>query len=295
MFSTVRRCESEVVLVSFALHIAFASAARASDEVGVVAGYRPPAARFQVARADSESIPVRIGTLVRVGDQLTLPAGASVIVQLHDGLRHEFAGPGSFEIPDAPPLGKVLAIFRSISKVFDDEYRMAGTAASRSGDSCRVSDRSAQPIQVPILAGSSAIVAGQRDLPLAWLGGCTPFTVSLHNADGSIVSMESVRGRQTRLDDLPLVVGHYSVVIADATGLQFRGSIEAVSSAPELPRDIAHDQSPLGVIAGALWLAAQENGRWRFDSFERLRPLIRAGDALAGAIGDGLLWSRYEP
>jgi hypothetical protein len=44
------------------------------------------------------------------------------------------------------------------------------------------------------------------------------------------------------------------------------------------------------VTAQAIWLAQHEDGRWRLESFERLRPLIRAGDALAGTIGDGVLW-----
>ena len=33
---------------------------------------------------------------------------------------------------------------------------------------------------------------------------------------------------------------------------------------------------------------------WRLESFERLRPLIRAGDPLAGTIGDGVLWGKAD-
>jgi hypothetical protein len=57
-----------------------------------------------------------------------------------------------------------------------------------------------------------------------------------------------------------------------------------------MPPDLATDTSSLGVIAQAAWLAGQDGGRWRLESFERLRPLIRAGDPLAGAVGDGVLW-----
>ena len=72
-------------------------------------------------------------------------------------------------------------------------------------------------------------------------------------------------------------------------------AVEAVAAVPKLPADLANDTSPLGIVAGAVWLAEQDQGRWRFDSFERLRPLIRAGDPLAGAIGDGVLWADSRP
>lgn len=295
MIEWTRRMPAGVVLACVTLTIAVATTAWAEGGVGIIAEYKPAAARFHITRAGTDSVPVRIGTEVWAGDRLTLPAGAAVVVQQGDGRRRQFAGPGSFKIPDAAPLGKLSAFFRSISTVFDDEYRLAGTAASRGGDGCRVGDGEVRSIEVPILAGKPALVAGERDLPLAWLGGCTPFTVSLHAVDGSTLYRESVEGRQARLDDVPLAVGQYSVVIEDATGLMFRGSVEVVSTAPEMPSDISGDHSPLGVIAGAIWLAEQDGGRWRFDSFERLRPLIRAGDPLAGVIGDGVLWGHYGP
>ena len=238
---------------------------------------------------------MRIGAVVMAGDSIRLPAGAAVIVQQGDGQRLEFTGPGRFEVPAAAPLGRLSAIFRSISAVFDDEYRLAGTAASRSGEDCGGGGTEVRAIEVPLLAGEPAIAAGERDLPLTWVGGCTPFTVRLRAADDRVLYQESVEGRQVRLDDVPLDLGRYTVVILDATGLEFRGTVEVVTAAPTLPAALANDTSPLGIVAGAVWLAEQDQGRWRFDSFERLRPLIRAGDPLAGAIGDGVLWADAGP
>mgnify|MGYP003381462339 CR=1 FL=1 len=37
-------------------------------------------------------------------------------------------------------------------------------------------------------------------------------------------------------------------------------------------------------------MCIRDSGRWKLESFERLRPLIRAGDPLAGSIGDWVLW-----
>jgi len=272
-----------------ALAVFCCGGAALANDVGVIAEYRPAAGRFSLERGAGPAIPVRIGSVVAAGDRLTLPAGAAVIVQEGGGQRREFTGPGTFEIPATTPLGRLASIYRSISAVFDDEYRLAGTAASRSGEDCRA-ETASRAIHMPILSGRPAIAAGERDLPLAWIGGCTPFTVSVQSADGTIIHRSSADGRRLRLDRVKLPPGNYEVILADFDGLTFRASLEALPAAPALPDEIAADDSPLGVIAGAIWLAEQDGGRWRFDSFERLRPLIRAGDPLAGAIGDGVLW-----
>ncbi|MEI2421658.1 hypothetical protein V6O07_15390, partial [Arthrospira platensis SPKY2] len=104
-----------------------------------------------------------------------MPSGSAVVIQDGDGQRREFAGPGAFEVPAARPLGRIASIYRSISAVFDDQYRLAGTAASRSGEDCR-DEADTGGLDVPILGGRPAILAGRRDLPLTWSGGCAPFT-----------------------------------------------------------------------------------------------------------------------
>jgi hypothetical protein len=106
----------------------------------------------------------------------------------------------------------------------------------------------------------------------------------------SLIHRESIEGWQVRLDDVPLSAGQYSVGITDVAGRRFDAALTAVARGPEVPPDLAADTSSLGVIAQAVWLAGQDGGRWRLESFERLRPLIRAGDPLAGAVGDGVLW-----
>lgn len=285
--SSHRRCGRRWLALT-ALGVCLAHSAAASD-VGIVAEYRPAASRFSIERGPGDAVPVRIGTVVAAGDRLSLPSGAAVIIQGGDGQRREFAGPGSFEVPAARPLGRLASIYRSISAVFDDQYRLAGTAASRSGEDCRaVAD--AGGIDVPILGGQPAILVGTRDLPLTWTGGCAPFTVTVLADDDATLAQVMVDGRRVRIDQVPLPQGSYEIVVSDADGLEFRSSLEALPALPTLPAEIAADNSPLGVVAGAIWLAEQDDGRWRFDSFERLRPLIRAGDPLAGAIGDGVLW-----
>lgn len=264
--------------------------------VGVVAEYRPAAGRYTFARGqDGQKVPVQIGTVVQAGDRVTLPAGASVTVQLATGESSAFKGPGTFAVPDARPLGKLASIFKSIPALFDDEYRLAGTAASRGGGKCAEVGQTVQPIVVPILAPGARVVAGERDLPLAWRGGCEPFVVKVLSGSQSLVHRESIDGRQLRLDDVPLAPGRYTILITDSTGMRYESTLEAVVEGPALPADVAADTSPLGVIAQAVWYAEQDGGRWRLESFERLRPLIRAGDPLAGTLGDGVLWGSTAP
>jgi len=273
------------------------SAATDADAgVGVVAEYRPAAGRFTFTRQPGATpVPVQIGSVVMVGDRVTLPAGALVKVQLSNGETASFKGPGIFAVPAAPPLGAIQAIYHAISGVFDDDYRLAGTAASRGGDKCGQGEGEVKPIDVPILVPGARVVNGQRDLPLAWRGGCPPFVVKVLSGKDSLVLRESIDGWQVRLDDVPLSVGRYSIVITDAAGKRFEAGLEAATSGPAMPSDLAADATALGVVAQAVWLASQDGGQWRLESFERLRPLIRAGDPLAGAIGDGVLWGAALP
>lgn len=267
------------------------AATGAESGVGVVAEYRPAAGRFTFTRQPGAVVvPVQIGSVVMSGDRLTLPAAASVIVQLANGEVASFKGPGTFAVPAAPPLGKVASILQSMSALLDDDYRIAGTAASRGGEKCEQTGGDVNPIDVPILVPGARVIAGQRDLPLAWRGGCPPFVVRVLSGKDSLIHRESIEGWQVRLDDVPMTVGQYSVAITDAAGRRFTADLTAEARGPEMPPDLATDTSSLGVIAQAAWLAGQDGGRWRLESFERLRPLIRAGDPLAGAVGDGVLW-----
>ncbi|MGB5105016.1 MAG: hypothetical protein WBO04_17095 [Steroidobacteraceae bacterium] len=284
-----------LVLAASTLPVAQASAS-GDAAVGVVAEYRPAAGRFTLARAPgAQTVPVRIGTAVHAGDRVTLPAGAAVTVQLANGEVSRFGGPGTFAVPDARPLGRLASILKSLPALFDDEYRLAGTAASRGSDACAPGDEPAAVIEVPILGSGASIVAGRRDLPLAWRGGCKPYTLTVADGARTLARRESVEEGRVRLDGLPLTPGRYTVRIVDSRGAFYAAPLDAVATGPVPPPDLAADASPLGVVAQAVWFAEQDGGRWRLESFERLRPLIRAGDPLAGVVGDGLLWGAAAP
>jgi hypothetical protein len=228
-------------------------------------------------------VPVRIGTVVMAGDQVTLPTGGTLVLRLADGERREMRGPRTYDVPSSPSLGKLASIFGSIPALFDDEFRQEGTAAARGGEKCSSSAAEAQPIEIPILAPGARIVAGERDLPLAWRGGCPPFVVTLWSGRAQADRPRVDRGpagaaRRPAARAWPLRAHdrrrRRSRGSCDRRGVRRRG--------PTLPAELASDTSALGVIAQAVWLAQQDAGRWRLDGFERLRPLIRSGDSLAG-------------
>jgi len=261
-------------------------------DVGVVAEYRPATGRFFFRRGGGrDSVPVRIGAVVQAGDQIALPSGASVTIQLAAG-RTIVLPSGTSVVPEAPSLEKrVAAIYRSLSAVFDADFRQSRTAASRGSASCAPGEPPA-PIEVPILVSGAKVAVGMRDLPVVWSGGCAPFIVLLMKGSDTVAVQRAIDARQTRLDHVHLVAGRYMLRVTDGTGLQFEGILEGVSSAPAAPEEILHDTTTLGMIAQAVWLSDIEGGRWRFDSFERLRPLVRQRNELAGVIADGILWGR---
>ncbi len=258
--------------------------------IGVIGEYRPAAARLVLKRApDGREIPIRIGTIVAAEDSVTLPAGASVVVQLASGERKQFSGAGTFQMPKSNTLGTLARFFESISSLFDDEYRLEGTAASRGAEQCD-ENATVDSMEIPLLAHGASMTAGTRDLPLAWTAGCGPFQVELWSASKGSLVRERTTEHRLRLDAIPFEIGDHRVTIIDSRGRKIERVLTVVDQAPRMPSDLANDTSALGTIAQAIWLAEQDGGRWRIESFDRLRPLIRGGNELAGAIGDGVLW-----
>src|SRR5207237_7937104 len=107
----------------------------------------------------------------------------------------------------------------------------------------------------PILRAGARIKAGTRDLPLAWAGGCPPFTLAVRRGKIELASRTGLQSRQIRLDGLKLTPGHYTVAIADGLDQKFAFPVAVVEKGPQWPEDLRADETRLGVIARALWLA----------------------------------------
>lgn len=280
-----------LVLAAMTAHAASA----APVPVGVVAEYRPAFARYTLQRAPA-AVAARIGTVVMAGDKINLPKDGVLIVQLADRSSRRFSGPGTFEVPAVESGNRVMAVLASIPALFEDQQRRYGTAATRGGSQCGQPDAVPDPIEAPILADGARVVAGRRDLQLAWRGGCKPYRVELRTADGRPVAVyESLVERRLRLAAVDLPAGRYAVVISDAGGRRLEAPLESIASAPTLPEEIARGEGAIGDVSRGVWWAGQPDANWRLAAYEALRPSIEAGDVLAASIGESLLTGRAPP
>jgi hypothetical protein len=288
----MRQCSNALMCVlASAMAMPTIATAQSGDEVGVVAEYRPVTGRYVLLRGTRDSVAVKLGTVVHAGDAVLLPAGASIMVQRPRTEPLRLDGPGRQVVPTSPRMGALASFFRKLPNLFDDSYRQSRMAAGRGQTQCPGAGTPAAAIEFPMLSPGARIAAGPRDLPLAWRGGCPPYSIYLIAGTDTLVH-GITKIPQARLNGLTLRQGPLQFVIDDAAGQHFVGTLEVMAGLPTSPPELVADTSAFGTVAHAAWLADVEGGRWQFDAFERLRPLIRAGDELASALGDAILWGR---
>jgi len=282
----VRRALLSALLIS-----ATSEAVSGAEEpsVGVVLDYKPTTARISISRNGQKNpIAARVGAVVQAGDRIDVPAAGSIELLLSDDAVHPYAGPGTFVVPATRPINFVGRLLRGFEAAFHGpNFSASADAVTRGGD-CGPYDRP-EPIRVPILRTGAKVTAGARDLRLAWAGGCPPFEVSVHRGEEELGSRTGLASRQARLGGLKLIAGEHTVRIADGRHHTFGFPLLVVERGPAVPAELRGD-TRLGVMARALWLADQENGAWRVDSLETLRPLIRDHNPLAGNLEKVLLW-----
>jgi hypothetical protein len=260
-------------------------------EVGVVVGYTPDSAVLHLNREGaSGDIPVQIATVVRAGDQISLPAHTTVTVELADSRRIVTSGPGSWTVPSAPPMGWIAIVFHRFERALNPNDVRIVTAITRSSTGCTGSK--AAVISVPALGPQPHLKAGKRGLSLAWTGGCPPYTVKVMSQDRSVAERAGVNDTQLRFDEIEFYPARYSILIQGQKGSRATFSVDAVSDLPVMPQELSSDASYLPTIARALWLAEQDHGNWRLDGIEQLMPLVQQGDSLASYEVRRLLWTQ---
>jgi hypothetical protein len=279
------------------ISVAMSAASDRLTEVGVVADFRPFDRPLTLLRPpQDEHVSVRIGTVVVAGDRIVLDrADQSVTLQLASGKVARFLGPGDYRVPNGRALGKLTAIFQSLPDLFDGGHGLSGTAASRSIEECGMAGFDPSPITAPVMNAETRVVAGDRDLLLAWNGGCPPFVVTLSSGTATLAHRDSIDKWYVLLNGLSMPSGRYTVRISDASDRHWEGPLQAQAQSPRIPADIASDNSRLGRNAQAICLAQQDDGRWRLESANWLESLRRAEDPLATAISNGLLWGSAAP
>lgn len=262
-------------------------AAMAEDAAAVVSKYLPPKAEHIVERAGGGGTVAGLGTPLYAGDILVIAAGGSLDIAYADGGTESLEGPATFVVPEKEPLGASARIFVRLQSLLGRSYRQGSNLATRNPGDC---DSAAATLAAPALQNPSYLVAGHDNVALAWVGGCAPYALEFSAAGKSLVRQDDLKRPLTRIDTSAVKPGEYALSITSANGQAIAARIVVVADLPKNPDGAKSTRSEIDAVAFSAWLANYDNGRWRLESFQQLRPWIRAGGAMAGTYGDLVMW-----
>lgn len=133
--------------------------------------------------------------------------------------------------------------------------------------------------------GRNYVLRQGEPLRVSWMGGEGPFSVKVEQGGaGKTVTQASAQ------IDIPLATisgTKFAVVVTDARKRKLRIAFELRKSPPKAPERVKARES--GGEVEAIWLAAQQNGAWRFEAIRRLRalPPTEATTGLIAALEKG--------
>jgi hypothetical protein len=158
--------------------------------------------------------------------------------------------------------------------------------------------RTNQPtvFEVPILASDrSLLLAGRREVFVAWRGGAPPFKVTLADAATNGVRAQRVDVRRTCAVYLPgveLNPGRYRLTVTDANNVDVQeDNLFVVAEAPAEPRELHDADLPAEShrLFTATWLGLWDHGRWAFEAQQRVASM----DCRSASVQDWLRqWGR---
>ena len=147
------------------------------------------------------------------------------------------------------------------------------------------------PLALPLLSGPvrQKFVAGQRSFNLAWIGGKSPFTLSLGGPGEAAAQVFHTGEDRVVLSTVMPAMGAYEVRLTDAAGASAQGGFDVVAAAPTVTQgpDLAQVPTGIGRILSAMRLAPEEGGAWRMEAHARLLDVAR--DDYAAALVAGQL------
>jgi hypothetical protein len=155
---------------------------------------------------------------------------------------------------------------------FDIITQIAGILFGRGeGDSLSVlvakgGDEMRAPMAV---RGRNHVLKDSGPLLVSWTGGDGPFGVLVDEGQGGAPVTQTEREFDI---PLPKIKGQkFAVIVTDAKKRRLRVAFDVRKSAPKAPSSVTARDSR-GQLE-AVWLAAQQNGAWRFEAIRRLRAL----------------------
>jgi hypothetical protein len=117
--------------------------------------------------------------------------------------------------------------------------------------------------------GRNYVLRNSKPLLVAWAGGEAPFTVLVEQGQGGKAVTQ-----EARAIEIPLAkIGgnRFAVIVTDARKHKLRIAFELRKAAPNAPEEVLARENRGEVQA--VWLAAQQNGAWRFEALRQLRAL----------------------
>lgn len=267
------------LLFSFAIYLAMIVEAGATVDVGWIDQIRGNPDHIVVQRGKTV-ISVSQFQILQEGDAISARKDAQIEIRLGEGKSsitvnaanspYRVARVG--EVPGS--WSKMLGWLRnmalsSVGKGVATEERLQMAATRGAGQRGTLS--------VPLLKNNVAtLLAGQRPLHLAWLGGQPPYSIRLVELSTGRQLMEAggLYKSTIRLPGVDFAPGGYQLRIGDVTGASSLLTIEVVPEETIPSHAFTVGDASIGPgardILTAAWLSTHDGGKWRLEAYQRL-------------------------
>jgi hypothetical protein len=226
-----------------------------------------------------------------------------VLVRLSDGRKFLFSQTGpnrEFTVPCDQRGIAAAAMAAILGFVSASDRKTVEVAAAMASRNVGVSQRPMR-LAAPLLdVETPELVAGPRALYVRWIGGESPFEVTLTDkSTGEVLARRAgLSSREVTLPTVTLKPGSYQLRIQQPKGptghilSEDALTVVEANSLPAMPDVSELKELPAGVreLVYADYLAGLEQGRWKFEAAQRVATLAKrnaaARDWLSYAAGD---------
>ena len=270
--------------LGFLIGFGFFGSCRAQDmiEVGLIESFSAPPDRYTLNRgAEQAAVPVQPGGRLMNGDQITVTSpGDRLTIWL-------------FEPEGAKKTVVVLSQNNGVY-VVDGRTRKQGLSQQLSsvwqwaaselglrelegkGQTTEASIRDVGAFTIPLLGNSQMLAAGRRTITLGWphFGGAV--RIAIKGPSQKVVAKSAATSNRWTSPQIDFAPGLYTIV-TQASGKAIERKVEfvPVNSLPKLPNDPASAGLPPDAFdtIRAIWLSAQQQGRYALESFQIVLPI----------------------
>jgi len=240
---------------------------------------------------EDKELPPKLWMPLFPGDKVFIrdPDSSIVLDTVKTG-RFELKGDKKeFKVEGRGTTDKAWDIATQIGKLFgSEEEEDAPTNLISKGDGS---------LEIPMaVRGPNFLTRDARPLWMAWQGGKEPYGITL-DIGGVRRPLATVAATEFEMALPDTAKNRFVIVIEDSLGKRMRVTFRIHKAAPDVPRELAGAAARRGaeqaVLAG--WLAAQENGAWRFEAARILRALPKddkTAASLLTALAKG--WRPHE-